>query len=292
MTIAERQGMSEDKNFEAKLTQSKAHFSSSLGIREEIIYFLKELREKIIAAFGSFEPEALFERTSWNYAKGSGGGEIALLRGASFEKAAVNFSQIHGEQFPMGDGIGPFFATGISLITHMANPHAPTVHFNIRYIVSQDHFWFGGGYDLTPMGFIYEEDTAHFHSVAKAALDPFGQEIYPQFSKNAAEYFYIPHRSKERGVGGIFFDHYNTGDFQKDYALWKNIGETFLDTILPIYRRRMPLDFSKEEKEKQLQWRAHYVEFNLLYDRGTKFGFLSGGNPEAILCSMPPVAKW
>lgn len=261
-------------------------------IKEEIINFLKELREKIITAFTAFEPYARFERSSWNYAKGSGGGEISLLRGVHFEKAAVNFSQIHGEQFPMGDGKGPFFATGISLITHMANPHAPTVHFNIRYIVTQDGFWFGGGYDLTPMGFAYDEDTAHFHSVAKAALDPFGQEIYPQFSKNAAEYFYIPHRGKERGVGGIFFDHYNSGDFEKDYALWKNIGETFLDTILPIYHRRIRLDFTPEQKERQLQWRAHYVEFNLLYDRGTKFGFLSGGNPEAILCSMPPLAKW
>ncbi len=266
--------------------------NSKDNLKEEIVIFLKELREKIMLAFESLEPTMRFQRSAWNYAKGSGGGEIGLLRGTTFEKAAVNFSKISGVDFPMGDGKGPFFATGISLITHMANPHAPTVHFNIRYIETKEHFWFGGGYDLTPMGFPYNEDTAHFHSVAKAALDSFGKEIYPQFSQNAKEYFYIPHRQKERGVGGIFFDHYNTGDFERDYALWKTIGETFLETILPIYQKRIPLTFSAEQKEKQLEMRAHYVEFNLLYDRGTKFGFLSGGNPEAILCSMPPLAKW
>ncbi len=261
-------------------------------INEEIVIFLKELREKILFSFEKFEPSARFQRSSWNYAKGSGGGEIGLLRGAFFEKAAVNFSRIYGEIFPTNEAKGPFFATGISLITHMFNPHAPTVHFNIRYIETQARLWFGGGYDLTPMGFSYPEDTAHFHAVAKAALDPFGEHLYAQFSQNAKEYFYIPHRKKERGVGGIFFDHYNTGDFEKDYALWRQIGATFLETILPIYHKRLSLPFTAEQREKQLELRAHYVEFNLLYDRGTKFGFLSGGNPEAILCSMPPLAKW
>ena len=192
----------------------------------------------------------------------------------------------------MSDGMGAFFATGISLITHMFNPHAPTVHFNIRYIETEQKSWFGGGYDLTPMGFPYDEDTQHFHKTAKEALDPFGKEIYPAFSQNAKEYFYIPHRQKERGVGGIFFDHYNTGDFEKDFALWKQVGDTFLKTVLPIYEKRTPVSFTPADKEKQLEMRAHYVEFNLLHDRGTKFGFQSGGNPEAILCSMPPLVKW
>jgi coproporphyrinogen III oxidase len=209
-----------------------------------------------------------------------------------FEKAAVNWSGVAGPKFPMNDAAGAFYATGISLITHMANPHAPTVHMNLRYIETEAKFWLGGGYDLTPMGFPYTEDTQHFHKVAKATLDPFGAGIYEKFSQNAKEYFYVPHRKKERGVGGLFFDHYNTGSFEKDILLWQAIGNTFLEAILPIYSRRLDTTYSDMEKQRQLETRAHYVEFNLLYDRGTKFGFTSGGNPEAILCSMPPLAKW
>jgi coproporphyrinogen III oxidase len=259
--------------------------------KDEIVKFLKSLRERIIKEFESLEPAKKFQRTFWNHHSG-GGGEISLLRGDIFEKAAVNWSGVSGDIFPMDDGQGSFFATGVSLITHMFNPHAPTVHFNIRYIETEKKSWFGGGYDLTPMGYSYWEDREHFHHTAKNALDPFGTEIYPQFSKNAQEYFYIPHRKKERGVGGIFFDHYNTGDFQRDYHMWKNIGATFLDSIMPIYQKRIGSNYTLENKEEQARLRAHYVEFNLLYDRGTKFGFLSGGNPDAILCSMPPTAIW
>jgi coproporphyrinogen III oxidase len=261
-------------------------------VKEEIVSYLKELREKIIHAFETYEPLKQFQRTSWKYQKGDGGGEMAILRGSVFEKAAVNWSAISGDPFPMPDAKGPFFATGISLITHMFNPHAPTVHFNLRFISTKEKSWFGGGYDLTPMGFFYEEDQSHFHRIAKQTLDPFGKEIYPAFSQNAKEYFYLPHRHKERGVGGIFFDHYHTGDFEKDFALWKQTGNTFLETILPIYDRRVDTSFTPSQKDKQLETRAHYVEFNLLYDRGTKFGFLSGGNPDAILCSLPPLVKW
>lgn len=257
--------------------------------QESIIHFLKSLREEIISNFEGLEPRCRFERTPWEYKKGEGGGEMAVLRGDVFEKAAVNWSGISGPEFPMKDGSGPFFATGVSLITHMANPHAPTVHFNIRYLETSDRWWFGGGYDLTPMGFPYEEDTAYFHRVAQETLGP---KLYAAFSQNAKDYFFIPHRGKERGVGGIFFDHYNTGSFEEDYAMFQKVGKTFLDAILPIYRLRTGQPFSIQDKEKQQQLRAHYVEFNLLYDRGTKFGFLSGGNPDAILCSMPPCAKW
>lgn len=260
---------------------------------QELIIFLRQLREEIIRAFSLLEGGgAAFERKAWSYANGRGGGEIALLRGKTFEKAAVNFSALSGETFPMNDGFGPFFATGISLITHMRNPHAPTVHMNIRYIKTQEKFWFGGGYDLTPMGFPYAEDTLAFHQNAKNSLDPFGEEIYPQFSKNAREYFFIPHRKKERGVGGIFFDHYNSGEWEKDVALWKGVGNSFLQGIMPIYAHRVLQPYGEQERAIQLQIRGHYAEFNLLYDRGTKFGFLSGGNPEAILCSMPPLASW
>lgn len=261
-------------------------------MQESCINFLKTLREEIIAKFERLENGGHFVRKPWNYSHGQGGGEIALLRGKVFEKAAVNFSAIYGDVFPGQDGKGPFFATGISLITHMENPHVPTVHMNLRYIQTKEKSWLGGGYDLTPMGFPYETDTQHFHKTAKETLDPFGDHLYSEFSQNARSYFYIPHWKKERGVGGIFFDHFNSGDLDADLRMWCEIGLRFPSAILPIYERRMHQSFSPADKEKQLLLRAHYVEFNLLYDRGTKFGFLSGGNPEAILCSMPPLAKW
>ncbi len=259
--------------------------------RAECIVFLKTLREEMIEAFQAFELSAVFKREAWSYHQ-EGGGEIALLRGAVFEKGAVNWSGVGGASFPLSDGKGSFFATGVSLITHMTNPHAPTAHFNIRFIETEEKHWFGGGYDLTPMGFPYEEDTEHFHRTAQKALVPFGEEVYPLFSQQAREYFYIPHRKKERGVGGIFFDHLCTEDFERDVALWKSVGRSFLEALLPIYRRRIDQPYTFEEKERQLHVRAHYVEYNLLYDRGTRFGFQSGGNPEAILCSMPPLVKW
>jgi len=260
--------------------------------REEAVTFLKQLQTQICSAFQTLEPTCRFQATNWDYKKGSGGGQMRVLRGDVFEKAAVNFSCVMGENFPMQDSCGPFFATGISLITHMKNPHAPTVHMNIRYMETKEKKWLGGGYDLTPMGFFYEEDTNHFHLVAKQTLDQFDQTLYPKFSQNAKEYFYIPHRQKERGVGGIFFDHFNSGDPLFDFGVWRAVGETFTEAIMPIYNKRIQTSYSEEEKELQAIFRAHYVEFNLIYDRGTKFGFQSNGNPEAILCSMPPSAKW
>jgi len=262
-----------------------------MDTKQEIIFFLLQLRDKIITSFETLEQCCKFEKTKWDHHSG-GGGEMSVLRGDVFEKAAVNWSGVSGTTFPGSDGSGPFFATGISLITHMRNPHAPTVHMNIRYIETKDKWWFGGGYDLTPMGPKYQEDAEHFHAIAKKALDPFGENIYTQFSQQAKEYFYIPHRKKERGIGGIFFDHYNTGDFKKDKLMWETVGSTFLDAIMPIYHNRITTEYTDEEKNLQLKLRAHYVEFNLLYDRGTKFGFNSGGNPEAILCSMPPLVSW
>ncbi len=258
---------------------------------EPIESFLKSLRDTIIQSFEAFEPIAKIKRKEWDFSK-TGGGEMSVIRGDVFEKAAVNWSGVAGDQFPTDDAHGPFYATGVSLITHMTNPKAPTVHMNIRYIKTQDQYWFGGGYDLTPMGFPFVEDTEHFHSIAKSTLDPFGTHLYPDFKKNAEDYFFIPHYNKQRGVGGIFFDHFNSGDFEKDLSMWKQIGTTFLDSIIPIYNRRCDASYTDADKELQLKLRAHYVEFNLLYDRGTRFGFNSGGNPEAILCSMPPLVKW
>lgn len=260
--------------------------------KQGIISFLQNLQNTICESFENLEPTARFSHKPWSYAKGSGGGEMRVIRGDVFEKAAVNFSYIEGDHFPMSDGAGPFIATGVSLITHMKNPHAPTVHMNLRYMETPNKNWFGGGYDLTPMGFSYEEDSRHFHGTAQNHLAPWGEDLYEKFSAAAKEYFYIPHRHKERGVGGLFFDHFNTGNPEQDLGMWKAIGNSFLPAILPIYNKRISSPFSEEDKQIQLSYRAHYVEFNLIYDRGTKFGFLSGGNPEAILCSMPPLASW
>ena len=259
--------------------------------KEHCIAFLRQLQSEIITAFEELEPTHRFERKEWQHANG-GGGVMALLRGATFEKAAVNWSAVSGDTFPGDDGTGPFFATGVSLITHMHNPHAPTVHMNVRYIETHNGCWFGGGYDLTPMGFPYSADTDHFHTVAKETLTPFGEELYPRFAAQARDYFYIPHRGKERGVGGIFFDHYNSGDWEHDQALMEAVGSSLPAAILPIYRRRCSLPFTAADKAKQLELRGHYAEFNLAIDRGTRFGFLSGGNTEAILCSLPPTVTW
>ncbi len=267
-------------------------YNAPSSSKERLQTFLLSLRKEMIAAFESLEAKARFQKTAWQYQKGTGGGEIALLHGDVFEKAAVNWSCVQGEEFPGEEASGPFSAFGVSLITHMQNPHAPTVHFNLRYMETRERFWFGGGYDLTPMGIIYPEDIEHFHTVAKKSVDPFGSNLYATFAQNAKSYFFLPHRKKERGVGGLFFDHYHSGNTEQDIALWISIGNHFLEAIMPIYRRRIALPYSPAMKETQLQLRGHYVEFNLLYDRGTRFGFCSGGNPDAILCSMPPRATW
>ncbi len=260
--------------------------------REKIFAFLLGLREEILAKFTEIEAGSCFERESWHYQKGEGGGEIAQLRGKIFEKAAVNWSKVAGDAYPLDPTQGAFFATGVSLITHMTNPHVPTTHFNIRFIETEKGYWFGGGYDLSPMGFSYEEDTAHFHASAKRSLDPFGEELYPRFSQWAKEYFYIRHRQRERGVGGIFFDGFNRGNFEADYGMWQSVGNSFLGAILPIYERRIGMAYTPFDRELQLTMRAHYAEFNFLYDKGTEFGFKSQGNPKAILSSMPPLVKW
>ncbi|MEC7838614.1 MAG: oxygen-dependent coproporphyrinogen oxidase [Chlamydiota bacterium] len=260
--------------------------------KAELIVYLKHLRDDIVREFQTIEEEKTFQKTPWEYKNGEGGGEISLIRGDIFEKAAVNWSAVSGDKLPMKENCGPFFATGVSLITHMQNPHAPTVHMNVRYIETAEGWWFGGGYDLTPMGFPYHDDTQHFHDIAKKSLDSTSKELYPKFSEWAKEYFYIPHRHKERGVGGIFFDYYNSGSFGEDLNMWKRVGNNFLNAIMPIYKKRVPMHYTQDEKDIQEKMRAHYVEFNLIYDRGTKFGFQSGGNPDAILCSMPPTAKW
>ncbi|HWH18672.1 MAG TPA: oxygen-dependent coproporphyrinogen oxidase [Allosphingosinicella sp.] len=262
------------------------------------------LRDRICAQFESIEREAgsdaAFEYTPWNRADpdGSpgGGGVRGLMRGKVFEKVGVNVSTVGGSFSPefaqtiLGAGENPsFFATGISLVAHMANPHVPAVHMNTRFLVTTKR-WFGGGADLNPP-IPYEEDTAEFHARLRAACAAHDPTYYPRFSKWAEEYFYLPHRGVHRGVGGIFYDHLE-GFFEENFAFTREVGEAFLDVFPRIVRRRMGTPFDEADKARQLEWRGRYAEFNLLYDRGTLFGLKTGGNVDAILMSLPPVAAW
>ena len=267
--------------------------------------WFESLRDRICAEFTAIEREAgsdaAFDYTSWNRdddpeAKG-GGGVRGVMTGQVFEKVGVNVSTVGGEfsgEFAKtihGAGDNPtFFATGISLVAHMANPHVPAVHMNTRFLVTQKR-WFGGGADLNPP-LPYAEDTDDFHATLKAACEAHpGPGDYPRYKQWADDYFWIPHRKVHRGVGGIFYDHLE-GDFDANFAFTRAVGEAFLDTFPRIVRRRMGLPWSEAEREQQLIWRGRYAEFNLVYDRGTLFGLKTGGNIDAILMSLPPHAKW
>ncbi len=266
--------------------------------------WFESLRDRICAAFESIEREmgsdARFTYTPWNRdndpeAKG-GGGVQGVMKGKVFEKVGVNVSTVGGTfsgEFARtihGAAEDPsFFATGISLVAHMVNPHVPAVHMNTRFLVTQKR-WFGGGADLNPP-FPYEEDTADFHARLKDACDLHGADYYGRFKKWADDYFWIPHRNVHRGVGGIFYDHLE-GDFEANFAFTRDVGDAFLDIFPLIVRRRMALPFSDADRRAQLEWRGRYAEFNLVYDRGTLFGLKTGGNIEAILMSLPPLATW
>jgi coproporphyrinogen III oxidase len=266
--------------------------------------WFESLRDRICAEFEAIEREAgggaRFDYTSWDRvdADGSpgGGGVRGVMKSQVFEKVGVNVSTVGGSFSPefaktiLGAEEDPsFFATGISLVAHMANPHVPAVHMNTRFLVTTKR-WFGGGADLNPP-IPYEEDTADFHARMKAACDPHGPDHYDRFKKWADDYFFIPHRGVHRGVGGIFYDHLE-GDFEANFAFTRDVGEAFLDIFPRIVRRRMGADFTEADKARQLEWRGRYAEFNLIYDRGTLFGLKTGGNVDAILMSLPPVATW
>jgi coproporphyrinogen III oxidase len=270
--------------------------------------WFESLRDRICAAFEAIEREtgsdACFGYTPWNRdddpeAKG-GGGVQGVMKGKVFEKVGVNVSTVAGAFNPEfaktihGAGENPqFFATGISLVAHMANPHVPAVHMNTRYLVTQKS-WFGGGADLNPP-LPYDEDTQDFHAAFEAACATSPAGDYPRFKKWADDYFWIPHRGVHRGVGGIFYDHLETPDqtaFDDTLTLTKSVGDAFLNIFPKLVRRRMHLPFSAEEKDQQLTWRGRYAEFNLVHDRGTLFGLKTGGNIDAILMSLPPEAKW
>jgi coproporphyrinogen III oxidase len=270
--------------------------------------WFESLRDRICTEFIAIEREAgsdaTFDYTPWNRdddvdAKG-GGGVRGVMKGKVFEKVGVNVSTVGGSfagEFAKtihGAGDDPsFFATGISLVAHMANPQTPAVHMNTRFLVTQKR-WFGGGADLNPP-LPNAEDTADFHARMKQTCDVHGADYYDRFKKWADDYFWIPHRGVHRGVGGIFYDHMECEDdtsFDAHFALTRDVGEAFLDIFPTIVRRRMSAPFTEAEREAMLQWRGRYAEFNLVYDRGTLFGLKTGGNIDAILMSLPPEAKW
>ncbi|TCQ00013.1 coproporphyrinogen oxidase [Sphingomonas sp. PP-F2F-A104-K0414] len=266
--------------------------------------WFESLRDRICAEFETIEREAgsdaSFEYTPWNRVDPSGepggGGVMGVMKGRVFEKVGVNVSTVGGTfegEFAKsihGAGEDPrFFATGISLVAHMTNPHVPAVHMNCRFLNTTKR-WFGGGGDLNPPLPI-EEDTADFHATMKAACDAHDPAHYPRFKEWAETYFYIPHRKVGRGVGGIFFDHLD-GDFETNFAFTRDVGEAFLDAYPRIVRRRMDTPFTAADEARMLEWRGRYAEFNLVYDRGTLFGLKTGGNIDAILMSLPPRAVW
>jgi coproporphyrinogen III oxidase len=270
--------------------------------------WFEALRDRICAEFEAIEREAgfgaAFDYTAWERADpdGSpgGGGVRGLMKGKVFEKVGVNVSTVGGTFSPdfaasiHGAGEDPrFFATGISLVAHMANPHVPAVHMNTRFLATTKR-WFGGGADLNPP-IPYAEDTADFHARLRAACAAHDQTFYDRFSRWADDYFWIPHRGVHRGVGGIFFDHLECtpgASFEATFAFARAVGEAFLDVFPRLVRRRLATPFGDADKARQLEWRGRYAEFNLLYDRGTLFGLRTGGNVDAILMSLPPVATW
>ena len=267
--------------------------------------WFENLRNEICKSYEDIEaeyakikslPAVKFERKPWNRA-GGGGGEISLLKGNVFEKVGVNISTVHGEfapefskNIPGAEEVPNFFATGISVVAHMQSPLIPAVHFNTRYIETTKS-WFGGGSDLTPM-FADASETEKFHQALKEACNTHNPEYYPKFKKQCDEYFFLKHRNEPRGIGGIFFDYLNTGNFDDDFEFTKHVGRAFLSIYPELVKSKLTQEWTQEQREYQLLKRGRYVEFNLLYDRGTTFGLKTGGNIEAIFMSLPPEVKW
>jgi coproporphyrinogen III oxidase len=282
------------------------------AFRGEAEAYFRDLRNRICARLEELDG-GRFVRRSWTR-EGGGGGEMSELRGSVFEKGGCNFSAVWGDKYPAAVDASstpvatptvdarlgiraptpaevagkPFFATGVSLVLHPRNPFVPVVHMNVRYLEAGEATWFGGGMDLTPCK-PFEEDTRHFHRVLQKVCNAHGPELYDRFSSWAKDYFFIKHRGSERGVGGIFFD-YLRGE--ERWSLLRDVGDAFLPAYAPLVERRRALPYTEEDRAQLLRWRGRYVEFNLIYDRGTLFGLRTGGNVEAIFMSLPPLVAW
>lgn len=265
--------------------------------------FMESLQDEICLGLESVEPSARFVEDSWVKESGGGGRSRVMTDGAVFEKGGVNFSHVIGNNMP-GSATAhrpelagrSYQAAGVSLVMHPDNPFIPTSHANVRFFIAEKPgeepiWWFGGGFDLTPY-YGFDEDCVHWHQVAKSACDPFGDSTYADYKKWCDEYFYLKHRDEPRGIGGLFFDDVNKQGFEKSFDLVKAVGRAYLDAYLPIVKKRKDMEFSEDQKAFQRYRRGRYVEFNLVYDRGTLFGLQSGGRTESILMSMPPQADW
>jgi len=266
--------------------------------------YLLALQNSICLGIGGLDNQADFIIDEWQRESGGGGGiSRVLANGDVFEQAGVNFSHVHGNELPASATAHrpelagrDFQAMGVSLVIHPNNPHVPTSHANIRFFIANKEgadpvWWFGGGFDLTPY-YGYDEDCVHWHTTARDACERFGEDVYPRYKKWCDDYFYIKHRNEQRGIGGLFFDDLNEGGFEQCFGFMQSVGNHYLKAYLPIVKHRKDTPFSQAEKDFQLYRRGRYVEFNLVYDRGTLFGLQTGGRTESILMSLPPVVHF
>jgi coproporphyrinogen III oxidase len=271
--------------------------------KEQVKAFLLALQDQICLALADVDGGASFKEETWERAEGGGGRSRVLTQGNVFEQAGVNFSHVFGDKMPgsatahrpelAGRG---FEAMGVSLVIHPLNPHVPTSHANVRFFIAEKAgeapvWWFGGGFDLTPF-YPVETDVVHWHQVAKQCCDAFGAEVYPKYKTWCDEYFYLKHRQETRGVGGLFFDDLNEWGFTQSFAFMRSVGESYIKAYVPIVQSRKDTAFTEAQRQFQLYRRGRYVEFNLVFDRGTLFGLQSGGRTESILMSMPPLVRW
>lgn len=276
--------------------------STSVDI-DAVRSWLLALQDRICAGLEEEDGQARFREDAWQRDEGGGGRSRVLSEGGVFEKAGVGFSHVWGNTLPASASAHrpelagrSFQAMGVSLVIHPRNPFVPTSHANVRLFVAtaenaEPIWWFGGGFDLTPY-YGFEEDAVHWHRTAQAACEPFGAELYPRLKKWCDEYFFLRHRNEPRGVGGLFFDDFREGGFENAFAFTRSVGESFLQAYRPIVARRRAMEFGERERRFQLYRRGRYVEFNLVYDRGTLFGLQSGGRTESILMSLPPLVRW
>ena len=266
--------------------------------------YLLGLQASIVARLEALDGNA-FRTDQWRRPEGGGGITRVIEEGGVFERGGVNFSHVMGERLPPSASAQrpqlagrPFEAMGVSLVLHPRNPYVPTVHLNVRFFIARDPagtaepvWWFGGGMDLTPY-YPFEKDVVRFHGVCRQALEPFGKQFHPRFKKWCDEYFFLKHRNEPRGVGGLFFDDFSEPGFERSFALTRGVGDAFLEAYAPIVERRRDHPYGERERDFQAYRRGRYVEFNLVFDRGTLFGLQSGGRTESILMSMPPVVRW